>query len=293
MRISFLRLPGQIRLGLLFLCLSSILTLVHSNAETLIAIAGKDFVLIGADSSVSGGGISWRASGLDKISILQPTETNPQNIILAATIGPTADTDRLTTILKEHCAIRQWEAGVGPDVEYVLASYKETTCNKFTMPSKGLTADAVAHLARFEIWKSLRSEGRLNVCLFIAGMNCLDEANTMDFPAKRVQHQVQQATNSVEKISQNRDSTRGLRPCLFWIDSYGSLQRLDYGAHGHAANFCLSILDQGYRTDISKDEAILLLQSCFDQLRVRYIIHDPLPPCIKCIDKDGCQLISG
>eukprot|EP00978_Attheya_sp_CCMP212_P031917 scaffold122425_cov36-Attheya_sp.AAC.2 len=83
----------------------------------------------------------------------------------------------------------------------------------------------------------------------------------------------------------------GKQPRLFWLDEYGSLQRLQYGTHGHAANFALSVLDQGYRSNLTREEAAELIRSCFRQMRTRYIINSPQPPCIKCVDAHGCQLI--
>lgn len=83
-----------------------------------------------------------------------------------------------------------------------------------------------------------------------------------------------------------------LLPQLIWIDEYGSIQSLNYGAHGYGANFALSILDQGYRPHMTRSEALKLIKDCFSQLRSRYVINSPQPPCIKCIDSNGCELMS-
>jgi 20S proteasome subunit beta 4 len=78
---------------------------------------------------------------------------------------------------------------------------------------------------------------------------------------------------------------------LYWLDEYGSLQNIQYGAHGHGSNFILSILDQGYRPNLTLEEATSLLRDCFQQLRTRYVINSPQPPCIKCVDARGSRLI--
>ena len=77
------------------------------------------------------------------------------------------------------------------------------------------------------------------------------------------------------------------------LDEYGSLQRLiQYGAHGYGSNFILSILDQGYKDGMTKVEALEVIKKCFQQLRTRYVINSPQPPCIKILDKDGgCYLV--
>jgi len=86
-----------------------------------------------------------------------------------------------------------------------------------------------------------------------------------------------------------------LQPRLYWLDEYGSIQNLQYGAHGYGSNFCLSILDQGYHPHLSRSEAVELMRHCFAQLRSRFIINSQppeRPPCIKCIDADGCTVLS-
>ena len=97
------------------------------------------------------------------------------------------------------------------------------------------------------------------------------------------------AAKSKESIASTR--SQHLAPRMFWLDEYGSIQQLNYGCHGYASNFALSILDRGYRPNMSREEATDLIKNCFEQLRTRYIINSPNPPRIKCIDADGCQLV--
>jgi 20S proteasome subunit beta 4 len=78
---------------------------------------------------------------------------------------------------------------------------------------------------------------------------------------------------------------------LYWLDEYGSLQNIQYGAHGHGSNFILSVLDQGYRPNLTLEEATKPFRDCFQQLRTRYVINSPQPSCIKCVDARGCRLI--
>lgn len=248
------------------LLLLSLLSLTCANQETLIGITGRDFVLLAADSSISGqGSISWQSHKVDKIRLLQGG-------VAAASAGDVADSDRLLQMLQAHCAIREWEGGMGSDVEYVLADGENEPPT-----TEGLSVDSVAHLARHQISQSLRSRGPMNVCLLIAGMSqeVMEETDTSHF-TKRLQRQVQEATNAqVEAASRRSTITTDQQPRLFWLDQYGSLQKLHYGAHGYAANFLLSILDQGYRPDMTREEAIDLIKSCFQQLCVCYMIPTP------------------
>jgi 20S proteasome alpha/beta subunit len=75
------------------------------------------------------------------------------------------------------------------------------------------------------------------------------------------------------------------------LDNYGALQKLPFGAHGLGANFLLSILDQGYSRDMSREDALSLIQECFRQLKLRFVMNSPQLPSIKCIDQHGCHVI--
>ena len=170
----------------------------------------------------------------------------------------------------------------------------------------------MAYLARSIISQSLRSRDRLSLCLLIAGMVKTDtnlclasgEASDKDTShSERLRRQVEAATSTVlaagadvepsepstESIAMSR--RQHLIPRMFWLDEYGSIQQLQYSAHGYASNFALSILDRGYRPNMSRAEAMDLIKNCFEQLRSRYIINSPNPPCIKCISANGCELM--
>jgi len=306
----FLALPN---LNGPFCSSSSFLVEASSTAagqETLIGIVGKDFILLGADSSSTASrGIALTASNVDKILVISnpfpnrhrisahavadedededegsmtrtEEHSNPasvlrdhqqQQCIAAAAAGDSADSDRLLGLLKAHATIREYEAGIGCDVECVFPNNKKKR-SVWGSPA-GLDAWSIAHLARSEISSSLRSASPLNICLLIAGMV--------------------QSPTSVSTTAAHDDEDSLLQPCLLWLDNTGSLQHVLYGAHGHGSNFILSILDKDYKPNMSTKEALHLMQSCFQQLRTRYVINTgPYPPCIKCIDaKYGCSMM--
>ena len=342
--------------GSLFCAASSI-----AGTETLIGLIGRDFILLGADSSISQS-IALTASNLDKIGVIinpnankkkkkRPQDANEcdndndkknrqfrQQTIVAAAAGDVADSDRLLGLLTAHASIQEYQTSVGCDVNIVTyqdesnngrVNSLQLDHNDFWTPG-GLTVKDVAFLARGTIASRLRSPTPLRVCLLIAGMMakspattaCYDLQNTdwktagnendrssPSFASSQVQKQIHTAASSLvvtptlkeDTPSQDHDlpvtatsnTTRPplLKPTLFWLDEYGSLQQLDYGAHGFGSNFILSILDQKFRPQMDRSEAIALLRECFAQLRTRYVINSPQPPCIKCIDQDGCYLI--
>jgi 20S proteasome subunit beta 4 len=315
-----------------------------AGTETLVAVVGKDFVLVGADSSVSQS-ISLTASNLDKIAVVsepfkygderqQQLPHGSGGTILAAAAGDAADADRLISMLQAQALIQEYQFSVGVDVDYYdvvkqkqgqdgeedVMTAAPVGDSSYYSSGSSLTVDSVAHLCRGQIARSLRSKAPIQVCLLIAGLqpDNGDSSVVMGrgyFAAEQVQRQVQEAyaTHRGESSSSIRlvqeaaqaaakaaaqatststtTTTTTLIPRLYWLDEYGSLQNIQYGAHGHGANFILSILDQGYRPNLTLEEATKLLRDCFQQLRTRYVINSPQPPCIKCVDAKGCRLI--
>ncbi len=241
--------------------------------------------------------------------------------------------DRLIGVLKAHTQIREYEAGLGNDASCLFdGNQKRKNVNNSNFASQmlgyssslGLDSEAIAHLARNEISSRLRSSQPLQLCLLVGGLvRCSEVSNLRSSMSSsfsdRVQKQVL-AGSAAYSLKQNDTRPRGycdnketavdrsnslpvdaektpmmpfLTPKLFWLDQYGSLQSLLYGAHGYGSNFVLSVLDQRYRSNMTRREAVDLLRECFEQLRQRYIINSPNPPRIKCIDADGVREILG
>ena len=277
--------------------------------ETLVGVVGRDFILLGADSSVQ----SASLAAVDKISVL--SEPHPetsshaklikpnwsQQTIAAAAAGNPADADRLLGILRAYCAMQEYGKGVGIDVEYPLDD-DPFYCEP------GLSVESLAHFCRGEIATSLRTREQWKVCLLIAGMmpgeEDSEEEETAVRHSRKLQDQVRTATakwdedDKKSKDEQDESTTSStarssmtLKPHLYWLDEYGSVQKLQYGAHGGGSHFILSILDTGFRPNMSRDQAQELVEDCFRQLRSRFVINDPRPPCIKIIDRDGCRRI--
>lgn len=60
--------------------------------------------------------------------------------------------------------------------------------------------------------------------------------------------------------------------------------------YGTGSNFILSTLDQGYRENMTEDEAIDLVDQCINQIQTRLIIGPP-NFLVKIITKDGVRTI--
>ena len=286
-----------------------------AGQETLIGIVGKDFVMLGADSSVSQS-IALQSVQMDKIAVVSDPfphsheiARKEQQTILAAAAGDLADSSFLLGELKAQIAIREYESIVGCDVEYISMNHGESSDPDSSNTNNDcLSVEAVARLARGHIASSLRSQSPFKVCLLVAGMQQVhlhDEENmTIPF-SSRLQQQVQRASRDFQQQmdsttsavsandndnADNRDLS-SIKPRLYWLDSYGAMQKLHYGAHGLGANFLLSILDQGFAANMSREDALHLIQECFRQLRLRYVINSPQPPSIKCVDVYGCHVM--
>jgi hypothetical protein len=231
-----------------------------------------------------------------------------QQTIAIAAAGDTADCDNLISTLAEHAKMREYEASLGCDVNYVFNGLSNDDESFYVGNNGGLDMTAIGYLARGEISSALRSNtGQLRVCLLIAGMVqheeqneaslFKDNKNASSILSQQIQMQIANAVeNFEEKVTQGLEKEDEiklinpyLKPRLLWLDETGSIQKIPYGVHGFASNFAFSILDQNYRPNLTRMEACKLIKDCFDQLRERYVINSPYPPYIKCIDASGCQ----
>jgi len=314
-----------------------------AGTETLIGIVGEDFILLGADSSVSQN-IALTASNIDKIiPLIDPLQETlsdgkttkqwqRQQTIVAAAAGDAANSDDILGLLKAYGVIEEYK-NYGSDVRWVTASTDANDEVSYFMNDNNESLDvrSMAHFARRNIWERLRSRSPLRICLLIAGMMWVDSDAISDddnnnfrendiicnkkkegaqaiadndaFASQKVQAQIQRATTNNKKtvrltIKAEDKSVNILdtnlghyQPKLYWLDEYGSLQKLPYGVHGHGSNFLLSVLDQSYKKNMSRLEALDLMKKCFQELRKRYVINSPKDPCIKFVDSRGIRSV--
>lgn len=61
-------------------------------------------------------------------------------------------------------------------------------------------------------------------------------------------------------------------PSLYYIDYLGSMAKPQFGAHGHASNFVLSIMDRFFMENMNLDEAKDLIKKCIAELNTRFMI---------------------
>lgn len=79
-------------------------------------------------------------------------------------------------------------------------------------------------------------------------------------------------------------------PSLYWMDYMASFAKVNFGAHGYASNFIISVFDREYKYDMSVEEAMEVVKKCLHELKTRFLIHQPNFS-IKIVDKDGIRSI--
>jgi 20S proteasome subunit beta 4 len=250
-----------------------------------------------------------------------------QTAIVAAAAGDAADSDRLLGYLKAYATMEEYQNGWGCDVRVVPAQSRleDRYNSRLVEEAPGFDVEAMAHFARRTVADNLRTAAPFRVCMLIAGMMKVkrkrvdndfvarveglqgDDAvpvpstTSPNFLSQMVQRQVQQVSDEAKgdaslavaspTVPTSSSSSASYQPRLFWLDEYGSLQQIQYGAHGYGSNLLLSILDRGYRPDMTLEDATALMKECFQELRSRYAMNSPQPPCIKCVDEDGIRRI--
>lgn len=77
---------------------------------------------------------------------------------------------------------------------------------------------------------------------------------------------------------------------MYYLDYLGCLQRVSKGAHGYAAYFVNSVLDNNFQQDMTLDQGIAAMKKCIEELRTRFIMHQPCYTA-KIVTKDGIQVM--
>mmetsp|Transcript_14683 Transcript_14683/g.21666 ORF Transcript_14683/g.21666 Transcript_14683/m.21666 type:complete len:202 (-) Transcript_14683:114-719(-) len=73
---------------------------------------------------------------------------------------------------------------------------------------------------------------------------------------------------------------------LYFLDYLASMQKVNFGCQGYAGAFCLSIMDREWKEDMTKEEALDVIDHCIGELGKRFVIAQP-NFIVKVVDKDG------
>jgi 20S proteasome subunit beta 4 len=83
----------------------------------------------------------------------------------------------------------------------------------------------------------------------------------------------------------------GNGPSLYFIDYLAALAKVDFGAHGYAANFILSVFDRDWKPNMSLEEGLGVIRKCVHELHTRFLISQPNFT-VKVVDKDGIRTVT-
>jgi len=77
-------------------------------------------------------------------------------------------------------------------------------------------------------------------------------------------------------------------PGLYYMDYLGSKAEVQYTAHGYGSYFVLGLLDRYYKPDLTREDAIELLQRCANEIKTRFLIDlDTFK--VKVVDSSGIK----
>lgn len=80
-------------------------------------------------------------------------------------------------------------------------------------------------------------------------------------------------------------------PSLYFLDMYAAMSKVDFAAHGYAANFILSVFDRDWKKGMTVEQGVDVLKKCLHELKTRFLIAQPLFV-IKIVDKDGTRILT-
>jgi 20S proteasome alpha/beta subunit len=75
------------------------------------------------------------------------------------------------------------------------------------------------------------------------------------------------------------------------MDYLAALTKVNYAAHGYAANFVLSVFDRDWRKGLNLNEGLEIIKKCLHELRTRFLISQPVF-IIKVVDENGTRVVN-
>lgn len=78
---------------------------------------------------------------------------------------------------------------------------------------------------------------------------------------------------------------------LYHMDYMASLSKVNFGAHGYAANFILSVFDRDWKKGMNLQEGLEVVRRCIHELRTRFLISQPVF-ILKVVDSNGTRVVT-
>lgn len=78
---------------------------------------------------------------------------------------------------------------------------------------------------------------------------------------------------------------------LYYFDYLAAMTKVNFGAHGYAANFILSIFDRDWKKGLNLDQGLDIIRKCINELHTRFLISQPNFT-IKVVDANGTRTVT-
>mmetsp|Transcript_27454 Transcript_27454/g.26263 ORF Transcript_27454/g.26263 Transcript_27454/m.26263 type:complete len:193 (+) Transcript_27454:106-684(+) len=78
---------------------------------------------------------------------------------------------------------------------------------------------------------------------------------------------------------------------FYHMDYMAALSKANFGAHGYAAGFVLSVFDREWKVGMPLEEGLEVIRKCLHELRTRFLISQPVFV-IKVVDKNGTRKVN-
>nr|CCC93629.1 20S proteasome subunit [Trypanosoma congolense IL3000] len=194
-----------------------------------------------------------------------------EDFVLVAATGLNAfyyikitDTEDKVTELDSHKVVACVGEN-GPRVHFVEYVKCNMALKKMRAHGRLISTHATASFMRNTLAGALRSRGGAYA------VNCL--LGGYDVPA-----------------SADDDEATGAH--LYYLDYLGTSQEVPYGCHGYGASFVIAMLDRLWRSNLTAQEGIELMQKCCDEVRKRVVISNDKFIC-KAVTKNGVERVHG
>jgi 20S proteasome subunit beta 4 len=69
------------------------------------------------------------------------------------------------------------------------------------------------------------------------------------------------------------------------------LSKVNFGAHGYAASFVLSVFDRDWKKGMTLDQGLDVIRKCIHELKTRFLISQPVFV-IKVVDQNGIKIVT-
>jgi len=80
-------------------------------------------------------------------------------------------------------------------------------------------------------------------------------------------------------------------PELYYIDYFGAMAKVPFGAHGYGSFFTLATLDRHYKEGMNFEEAKDVMRKCIEEVRTRFIVNMPAFT-VRVIDREGTHEVT-